>query len=261
MSLAETLQLNTPLVCVDLETTGLAPKRDRIVQIGIVKLYPDGKVTEWESLVQPTIPIPAEVTAIHGLTDADVKDSPTFKTLAPKLAAGFANVDFCGFNCRFDLAFLDAEFARAGVRNPLTQARVVDSFRIFQHQEPRGLTAAYKFYLGETRVGGHNALLDVKDTLRVLAAQLARYDDLPKTVEGLHVLFNETPQDGCLDPEGKIAWRGNDAAINFGKHMGTPLKDLDRGYLQWIIKGDFNPAVKKIVEAALAGQFPKKEAA
>ncbi len=259
MTLAETLSLNCPLVIFDLETTGLSSRRDRIVQIGLIKLYPDGKVTEWESMVQPGIPIPAETTAVHGITDADVADAPTFAALAPKLAAGFANVDVAGFNLKFDLAFFDEAFKRAGVRNPLAQARVVDAFRIFQHQEPRTLTAAFKFYLAETRTGAHNALLDARDTLRVLRAQIERYTDLPRTVEGLHVLFNETVPENCLDPEGRISWRGADAAVTFGEHAGTPLKDLDKGYLRWIAKANFNPAVKKIVEQALLGRFPVKE--
>jgi len=252
------LQLKKPLISLDVETTGTNPKEDRIVQIGLVKLYPDGHETEWETLVNPGIPVPEEVTKIHGITNEMLATAPTFKSLAPMLAQGFSQGDFCGFNLRFDLDFLTAEFARAGVANTLGTVKIVDAHKIFQMKEPRTLSAAVKKYLGVEHEGAHNALVDARMTLRVMMKQLEIHPDLPQTVDELHKLLFETAPHGFLDPDRKIAWRNGRAVIAFGNQFnGVPLEKVNHDFLRWVLRKDFNPAVKKIIVDALRGVFPE----
>ena len=251
-----TLRLNRPLVIFDVETTGVHPQVDRVVQIGLIKLYPDGHETEWQSLVNPGMPIPPEATRIHGISDDDVADQPTFNLLAPKIANGFKDCDVGGFNVRFDVIFLKKEFDRVGAKSVFTDAKIVDAFRIYRQFKPRTLVHAVKEYLGEDLPDAHDALADAKVTVRVLKAQLVEHK-LPDNVDELYTIFFETPADGFLDPDGKIAWRYGQATINFGKWAATSLDKVDKGYLRWMLDGDFTPEVKHIIREAMAGRFPR----
>lgn len=254
-----TLDLKRPLVIFDVETTGIHPQVDRVCQIGLVKLYPTGKVTEWRSLINPTIPIPPEVSAIHGITDEAVKDAPVFKDVAPQLAGGLMGCDVGGFNVRFDVTFIDKEFERVGGKDVLKGCLVVDSFRIFLQKEPRNLEAAVKFYLNREITGAHDALADARSAYQVLVAQLERYPDLPRDVDELHKIYFESPAQGHLDADGKLAWRHNEATINFGKWAAIPIRKVDRGYLEWMLKGDFSEVVKNVIRECIAGRYPRRD--
>jgi DNA polymerase-3 subunit epsilon len=253
------LNLTRPLVILDVETTGTHPQVDRVVQVGLVKIYPDGREVPWKTLINPCIPIPPEVTVgCHGISDADVVDAPRFKEIAPVLAGGIKDSDVGGFNVMFDLQFLREEFRRVGGRTVLDHVRVVDVFRIYKQKHPRSLGDAVREYLGHDLEGAHDALVDAQATVAVLKAQLERHPDLPTTVDEMHKVFFETPADGFLDADGKLAWRYGRATINFGKNATMPLEFADPGYLRWILNGDFSDSVKRIVRAALNGQFPRK---
>ena len=259
--LAACLVLNRPLVCVDLETTGVRVDRDRIVQMATASIFPDGRVTTWSSLVNPGQPIPPEATAIHGISDPMAASAPTFGQLVPTVAALLAGCDLAGFNVeRFDRRLLAAEFRRAGVEDPTAGARVVDAYTIFIRHEPRSLDAALQFYgvqEGQATRQAHEASSDVEAAVAVLVAQLKTYSDVPRTVDALHDwLFPTDPN--RIDADGKLVWRDGVATIAFGQQAGTSLAELavsDRGFLEWILRKDFSDEVKAIVEDALAGRF------
>jgi len=254
------LRLERPLVIFDVETTGTHPQVDRVVQIGVIKLHPNGQRTEWETLINPGGPIPPEVTAIHGVSDEMVADAPTFREVAPRLAGGLMGCDLGGYNVAFDIRFLRAEFNRVGGYSVLDGSKVVDAFRIFRVKEPRDLSAALKFYCDKDHIRKHSAIADAQATVDVLLAQLERYPDLPDNVEELHRIFFEKPADGHLDEDGKLAWRHREATINFGKHATVPLRKVDRSYLQWMVnKGEFSETVKRIVRSALEGNYPRSD--
>jgi DNA polymerase-3 subunit epsilon len=186
-----------------------------------------------------------------------VADAPKFKDLAAKLHNGLSQCDICGYNVAFDLGFIREEMARLGLT--LTHGKVIDGFHIFRKFEPRGLGAAVKFYLGEEHVDAHDALADARATVRVIEAQLLRYQDLPRTVDGLHTLFNETVQPGHVDPHGKLIWRNGIVVINFGKHSGLPLRDVPKQYLEWLLTADFSEPFKAVVLRTMNGDHPIKE--
>lgn len=249
--------LTAPLIVIDLETTGLHKKVDRIVQIALIKLYPDGKENPWSSFVNPGIPIPPEVTETHKITDETVRDSPTFAKLAPELARGFEGCDFAGYNVWFDLGFLEAEFARL-TKKKIINGRVFDAYDIYRHYYPRTLTAAVEEYMGVELNGAHDAAVDVRATLNVIEAQLRRHPDLPQSIEEIHRKFSETPQDNWVDPDGKCYWRYGEATINFGDKAGTKLRDMEPGYLRWILNKEFPEPFKQICRDALEGVYPKR---
>jgi DNA polymerase III subunit epsilon len=260
--LAAQLILTRPLVCFDLEATGLAAERDRIVQIATARVFPDGRVETWSSIVNPEQPIPAETTAVHGITDAMAVSAPTFAQLAPTLTAIFAGCDLAGYNIdRFDRRLLTAEFRRAGVSDPTIGARSIDAYTIFVRQESRSLEAALKFYdieEGDFPRRAHEASSDVEAALAVLTAQLKVYPDVPRTVDALGDWVNP-PDPNRIDADGRLVWRGGVATIGFGAQAGASLADLaarDRGFLEWILRKDFSDEVKAIVREALAGRFP-----
>jgi DNA polymerase-3 subunit epsilon len=260
--LAAHLFLTRPLVCVDLEATGVWPGQDRIVQIATASIFPDGNISTWSSLVNPEQPMPAASLAIHGISDAMVASAPTFAQLAPTVATLLSDCDLTGYNVeRFDRRLLAAEFHRAGLSSPMDGALVIDAYTIFVRQEPRSLDAALRFYgvqEGPAPRQAHDARSDVEATVAVLAAQLHSYGDLPKTVNALHAWLYPSDPDR-IDADGKLVWRGDVATIAFGTQAGTSLAELaanNRGFLEWVLRKDFSDAVKAIVENALAGRFP-----
>ena len=262
LELAAHLALTRPLVCVDLEATGVWTARDRVVQIAAASIFPDGSVSTWSSLVNPEEPIPAEATAIHGISDAMVAGAPTFVQLAPTVEALLSGCDLTGYNVeRFDRRLLAAEFHRAGLEDPTVGARAIDAYAIFLRQEPRSLDAALRFYgveKGQATRRPHDASSDVEATVAVLVAQLKRYPDVPKTADELHNwLYPRDPN--RIDADGKLVWRADVATVAFGAQAGTSLADLaanDRGFLEWVLRKDFSDEVKTIVRDALAGRFP-----
>jgi DNA polymerase-3 subunit epsilon len=250
----EALQLARPLVVFDLETTGTNPRSDRIVEIACLKIFPDGSREQWVRRLNPRMPIPPASTAIHGIADADVRDAPSFKDVAPDLAHFLLGCDLAGYNITgFDLPVLRTEFLHAGVPFEMTDRRIVDAQRIFFAKEPRHLSAAARFYCHQEHDGAHGALADAEMTLKVLAGQLTHYKDLPGSVVELHELFC-AGLDQDIDPEGRFRLIKGEPTVNFGKNRGRLLKDISReepGFLRWILKGDFSQPVKEIARKYL----------
>lgn len=241
------LKLVRPLVFFDLETTGVNITKDRIVELSYIKLLPNGTKETNTFRFNPEMPIPAEATQVHHISDADVADMPTFKHLAKILADCFKGCDFAGFNSnRFDIPMLDEEFNRAGVDFDFSRARFVDVQTIFHKKEPRTLVAAYRFYCDKDLEGAHSANADIQATLEVLEAQLERYSDLDNTVEGLAKFGS---QNRNVDLIGRLVFDDNDREIiNFGRYKGQYADEVlkkDSGYYGWIMQGDFPGNTKR----------------
>jgi len=255
------LALERPLVVFDLETTGVNPHYDRIVEVSALKLLPDGKRDSLNLRVNPERVIPAAATAIHGITNEDVATAPVFAEAAAEILRFLARSDLAGFGItRFDVPLLCQEFRRVGFEFSLTDVRLVDVQRIYHMREPRTLSAALKFYCGQDHADAHSAEADVRATLNVLEAQFLRYEDLPRNVAELDELCNPRDTD-AIDEQGKLKWRGNEAAIAFGQKSGITLREMaanEPGYLRWMLNKDFSAEVKEIVRAALAGKFPQR---
>ena len=256
----QVLNLRRPLAFVDLETTGTSPASDRIVEIAILKVQPDGTEDFRRKRVNPGVPIPAEATAIHGITDVDVADEPPFQAYARSLNDFMADCDIAGFNVAgFDLRMLEAEFGRAGVAFSREGRSVIDAMTIFHQKEPRDLAAAVRFYCGHGHPEAHSSEDDARAAAEVLQAQLERYEDLPRDVEALHEVLK--PVDPTwADPDGKFKWSGSNAVIAFGQHKGRTLQDLaaaEPDYLDWMLGQDFSAEVMQIIREALSGRFPQ----
>ena len=260
------LRLERPVIVLDLETTGVDPRNDRIVEISVMKIFPAGAagtVPEPEvktKRVNPGVPIPAGASAVHGIFDADVAAEPTFDRLAKNMLAFLDDADFIGFGLRrFDLPLLEAEFKRAGHKFDWRARHVVDAKEIFHSREPRTLSAAYALYCGGELKSAHSAEADMIATRDVLIGQLERYDDLPAEIALLAKIGAPEADPDAYDGQGKLKWMGDDLVINFGKSRGKSLRELagnDRGMLEWILRGDFEDDVKTCVRQALAGRFP-----
>jgi DNA polymerase III subunit epsilon len=255
--LAKALSLTRPLVVFDLETTGVNPETDRIIELAAAKLMPDGSTRNFVERFNPGVSIPRGATEVHKITDADVAECRPFANFAPALAVSLDGCDLAGFGvARFDKQLLVAEMHRAGVKTFSLDGRfVIDACRIFHKQEPRDLTAAMRFYLDEPHDGAHGAGPDVVATIKVFAAQLDRYPDLPRDVAALHEYCVDR-QPNWFDDDGKIQWVDGVACIMFGKHSGTPLAKLELDYMRWMLSKDFSPDVKQIIREAAAGRFP-----
>ena len=247
------ITLERPLAVLDLETTGIDAKTDRIVEVSVLKLSPGGGFDHRTRRVNPGVPIPPEATAVHGISDDDVADMPTFRAIAPGLARYLDGCDLCGFNIlRYDLRLLAAEYNRVGVPFPVAGRKVIDACHIFHQRERRDLTAAYKFYCGLDHEGAHGAAADVLATLAILDAQVSRYGDLPRTIDGLH--------EQCNDPKaldlGGMFGRCEEGTVVFikGKYRGRSLGDIARtkpDYLQWMLREDYFEDTKAIASEAL----------
>lgn len=240
------LNLKRPLIFFDLETTGLNMTHDRIVEISIIKVMPGGKEIEKTRRINPEMKIPAEATAVHNITDEDVKDAPTFKQIAKSLADIFKGSDIAGFNSnRFDIPMLDQEFQRADVDFDFGKARFVDVQTIFHKKEPRNLSAAYRFYCNDELTDAHSANADTRATYEILKAQLDKYPDLVNDVEELS---KYSSQNRNVDFMGRMIYdeQGREV-INFGKYKGKIAEDVltkDPGYYSWIMQGDFTKNTK-----------------
>ncbi len=235
------LNLKNPIVFFDLETTGINIAADRIVEIAWMKVDLNGNETSKTQRINPGMPIPENVTAIHGISDEDVKDAPTFNEIARSLAKEIEGCDLAGYNSiRFDIPLLAEEFLRAGVDIDLSKRKFVDVQVIFMKMEPRTLTAAYKFFAGKELTDAHSAEADTLATYEVLQAQLDRYPNLENDIGKLAEF---SAHNRNVDFAGRIVYNEDDVEVfNFGKYKGKPVREVlqsDPGYLGWMMKGDF----------------------
>jgi len=246
------LQLTRPIVCFD-------PATDRIVEISILRVEPDGTRQVRTRRINPGRPIPEGATAVHGIRDEDVAGAPPFRQVAKGLLELLDGADLAGFNvARFDIPLLDREFRDCGLKPELDRRRVVDSMTIFHRMEPRDLSAATRFYLDREHTGAHGAEADVAASFEILEAQLERYEDLPDGVDALDAWIRRVP-DNAADQSGKFVKENGRVVFNFGKHKGKPLADIAASapdYLQWILGSDFPDDAKRFVREALDGQAP-----
>lgn len=241
------LNLKNPIVFFDLETTGINIVKDRIVEISFVKVHPNGKEETKTRRINPEMPIPPESTAIHGITDEDVKDCPTFKEIAKSLATQIEGCDLAGYNSnRFDIPLLAEEFLRAGVDIDLNRRKFIDVQTIFHKMEQRTLSAAYKFYCDKSLENAHTAEADTMATYEVLKAQLDRYPELQNDIDFLSKYSSYTNN---VDFAGRMVYNDKgEEIINFGKHKGRLVEEVlktDLGYYEWMMKGDFPLNTKK----------------
>ena len=243
------LNLKRPIIFFDLETTGTDTSNDRIVEISMVKVAPDGEKTIKTRRINPEMPIPAEATAVHHITDEDVKDCPTFKQIAKSLKAFMEGCDFGGFNSnRFDLPVLVEEFLRAGVDVDFRKRRYIDVQNIFHKKEERTLVAAYRFYCNKDLEAAHSAEADTLATYEVLLGQLERYEDLQNDVD---FLSEYSTRNRTADFAGRIGYDDKEQEIfTFGKYKGRVVAEIfekDPSYYDWMMNGDFPQYTKKII--------------
>lgn len=246
------LKLDRPLVVLDVESTGLEPDKDRIVQIGLVRFLCDRTRQERERLINPGVPIPAEATEIHGISNEDVADAPTFHEISKSLLELLAGCDLGGYAClQFDLAILDAEFRRCGLDMELATRKVVDVQRYYHHLHPRHLENAVEHYCEREHDGAHTALADARATADVLEAMLlAHPDELPRDVEKL----DELARDGRLDVGGWFRRRKDGVVVYATKrNRGIPVGE-DTGYLDWILRVPDIPSDSRAIGEELLKQ-------
>lgn len=257
------LKLERPLAFFDIEATGLNRKTDRIVEIAIVKVWPDGVNETLELRINPQMPIPQVVQQIHGISDADVAESPVFDDVAREIADFLEDCDLSGYNLLyFDIPLLEEEFRRTVIPFSMQGRRVIDVQKIFHKKEPRDLSAAVAFYCDRPHDGAHGAMADALATYDVLLGQFEKYDDLPLDVDALDD-YCKPDDNNFLDREGKLYWNDdNQVCINFGPHKGRTLRglvDVDTQFLNWILRKDFSREVQDVVRNALAGSFPERK--
>lgn len=243
------LKLKRPLLFFDIESTGLNVASDRIVEISMVKVMPDGSRDVKTRRVNPTIPIPEAARAVHGISDEDVKDCPTFAQLAKSMMAWMEGCDIAGYNSlNFDIPMLTEEFMRVGLDPKFRERNLVDVQVIFYKKEPRTLSGAYKFYCGKNLEDAHAAEADTMATLEVLESQLDRYPDLENDVAAL---ADFTKRQKMLDYAGRIVLDEHDVPIfNFGKHKGRSVREVleqEPSYYTWMQNGDFTQDTKNVL--------------
>ena len=266
------LNLTRPIAFFDLETTGIKVTTDRIVEICIIRVAPDGSSKIKTLRINPEMHIPEEVTAIHGIRDEDVKNAPKFSEVAHELVQFLDNCDLAGFNSNhFDIPLLAEEFFRAGTDFDLKGRRFVDIQNIFHKMEPRNLKAAYKFYCGKELVNAHSAEADTMATYEILMAQLDRYKDIEfedrkgvrsiPVVNDIKTLSEFSNATRNVDLIGHIIFNDKDEEVfNFGKHKGKLVAQVFRdepSYYDWIMKSEFPLSTKKVVTVIKLRGFNK----
>jgi DNA polymerase-3 subunit epsilon len=262
------LNLRNPLCFFDLETTGTNITRDRIIEIAVVKMMPNGEILRKSNVLNPTIPIPLESSAIHGLKDEDVKDKPIFKDVAKDYARFFEGADLAGFAIlKFDVPMLVEEFLRNGVEFDYGRKKIIDAQKIFHMMEKRTLAAAYQFYLNKGMTDSHTAEADTEASMEVLLAQVERYLDMEVT-DGLDKKIGEIKNDiealskissnNQVDLGGRMVFNDKGQEMfNFGKHKNRIVTEVLRqepAYYEWVMNGDFSLDTKrKLTEIKLRG--------
>jgi len=234
------LQLTQPICFIDLETTGINVSLDKIVEIAIVKIMPDGTKQIKRKLVNPEMPIPKVATDIHGISDAMVKEAPTFKQIANEIKQFIELSDLAGYNSnRFDIPMLNEEFLRAGISVNIENRKLLDVQKVYHMMEQRTLSAAYKFYCNKNLEDAHSAEADASATWEILEAQLEKYPQMGNTVE---TVVKFTGEDQIIDFARRFVFENGVEVFNFGKHKGKPVIQVlkeEPQYYDWMMKGDF----------------------
>jgi DNA polymerase-3 subunit epsilon len=265
------LNLRNPLCFFDLETTGINITQDRIIEIGMIKMMPNGEVIRKSSLLNPTIPIPLESSLIHGIYDADIKDKPAFKEVAKEYARFLEGADLGGFNIlKFDIPILVEEFLRAGVEFDFSRKKIIDAQKIFHLMEKRTLSAAYKFYCDKEIDGAHTAEADAEASMDVLIAQVEKYNGQDVT-DGLGKKIGEIKNDmealskitntDLVDLAGRMVRNDKGQEIfNFGKHKSkivVMVLKQEPSYYDWMMNGDFPLDTKRKLTEIKLRDFKK----
>ena len=254
------LNLTKPLCFFDLETTGINISKDRIVEISILKVNPDGTEESKTWLVNPEMPIPKEVTAIHGISDEDIADKPTFNTLAKEVYNMIKDSDLAGFNSnRFDIPLLAEEMLRADIDFDMKNSLAIDVQTIFHKMEQRTLSAAYKFYCDKSLENAHSAEADTNATFEVLKAQVSKYDELENDSK---FLAEFSSRNKFADFAGFIAYnKKGEECFSFGKHKNKTVVEVlekEPGYFGWLLNADFPLYTKKVLTAIKLRSFNNK---
>ncbi len=243
------LKITKPICFFDLETTGVNVGVDRIVEIAILKILPDGTRQVKAKRINPEIPIPEAATKIHGITDEDVKDAPTFRQMAHEILNFMNGSDLAGYNSnKFDIPMLVEEFMRCEIPFDMKGRRLIDVQNIFHKMEPRNLNAAFKFYCNKDLENAHRAESDILATYEILEAQLEKYPDLKNDVDYLH---DFTAVNKNVDLAGRIIYNEQkEEVFNFGKHKGKKVIEVfeaEPSYYDWMIKGNFPMQTKQVI--------------
>jgi len=243
------LTLTRPLAFIDLETTGLNISTDRIVEISVLKLLPDGVKEVFTMVINPEIPIPKQASDIHGFKDEDVKDAPTFAKVGKNILQFIGNADLSGYNIvKFDLPLLVEEFLRVGIDFPIESRKVIDVQHIFHKMEKRDLAAAYKFYCNREIVNQHSAEADITATYEILLAQVDKYNNIGKNIDELYD-FTGRQMETLVDLASRLVKDDKGIPVfNFGKYKGRSVFEIfekDPSYYSWMMKGDFPLYTKK----------------
>ncbi|MEQ9218101.1 MAG: 3'-5' exonuclease [Cyclobacteriaceae bacterium] len=247
------LNLKNPLVVFDLEATGTKISEDRIVEIALIKLMPDGTREEKSRRINPTIPIPIESSLIHGIYDEDVKDEPSFKQIGKSLADFLQGCDLAGFNIiKYDVPLLVEEFLRANIEFDIDDRKLIDAQKIFHLMEKRNLSAAYRFYCNKELVDAHSASADTQATYEVLASQIEKYEGMEVvdllgkkmgTIDNDMSKLHELTNSNMVDLAGRMIYNEEGKEIfNFGKHKGKTVSQVladEPSFYDWMMKGDF----------------------
>ena len=254
------LNLNKPICFFDLETTGINISNDRIVEISILKVHPDQTEKRKTWLVNPSIPIPKEASAVHGISDQDVANAPLFSAIAKEISNWIDGADLCGFNSnRFDIPLLAEEMLRAGLDFDMKNRLAVDVQTIFHKMEQRTLTAAYKFYCDKSLKDAHSAEADTYATYEVLKAQLSRYEELENDTQ---FLAEFSSRKKFADFAGFIAYnKAGQECFSFGKHKEKTVSEVlekEPGYFGWLLNADFPLYTKKVLTAIKLRAFNNK---
>ena len=243
------LKLKNPIAFFDLETTGINTVTDRIVEISIIKILPNGAEEVFNQRINPTMPIPKQSSDIHGILDADVANEPTFKEVGKKIAEFIKGCDLAGYNSnRFDIPLIVEEFLRADIEIDLRKHKFVDVQTIFYKMEQRTLVAAYKFFCDKDLTNAHSAEADTRATYEVLKSQLDKYPELENNIDFLSEFSSHNKN---ADFAGRMIFNEEgEECINFGKHKGKRVEDVlksDPGYYGWIMKSDFPLDTKRVL--------------
>jgi len=253
------LQLTRPIAFIDLETTGINISTDRIVEIAIVKISPDGTKTVKRKIINPTIPIPQAAIDVHGITNEMVKDAPTFKQASNEIKQFIEGCDIGGYNSnRFDIPMLVEEFLRCELNIDIESRKLVDVQKVYHLMEQRTLSAAYKFYCQKDLEGAHGAEVDATATYEVLEAQIAKYSQIGNTVDSI---IKFTGEEQIVDFSRRFIMENGVEVFNFGKHKGKPVTRVlkeEPQYYDWMMKGDFALHTKLKITEILNRTLVKK---